>query len=159
MVRGKTLSLHEQANLSLCSNCGKYFTSLLRHLNHRESKCKDWSISLPHPTRFPSPQAEFDTTNDIPPPPTASDSEPISNFIPTHPGPFRTVFPNGGKVYGQGKSFLDRFNDDKHALLRVHNLYYPFADQEEWELGAFLLRSEMSMQKVDDFLKLKLVRD
>jgi hypothetical protein len=60
-------------------------------------------------------------------------------------------------IYGRAKSFMDRFNDDKHALRRVQNPYYPFADQEEWELGSFLLRSGMSMQKMDEFLRLKLV--
>ena len=158
MVRGRSHSLHDQTHLSLCPKCGKRFTSLLRHLNHRESKCKDWSVAPPHPTRLSSPQPEFNTTDDVPPSPTASSPEPISNLVPTHPGPFRAVFPNAGKAYGRGKSFMDRFNDDKYAPQRVHNPYYPFADQEEWELGGSLLRSGMSMQKVDDFLKLKLVR-
>ena len=52
---------------------------------------------------------------------------------------------------------MDQFNDDKYAPHQVHNPYYLFTDQEEWELGGSLLRSGMSMQKVDDFLKLKLV--
>jgi hypothetical protein len=56
----------------------------------------------------------------------------------------------------QDHSF-DRFNDDKYAPYRTQNPYYPFADQEEWELGSFLLGSGMSMQKVDEFLRLKLV--
>ena len=69
----------------------------------------------------------------------------------------RTDFPAAGKTYSRGKSFVDRLNDDKFAPHRVQNPYYPFADQEEWELGSFLLRSGMLMQKVDEFLRLKLV--
>ena len=66
-------------------------------------------------------------------------------------------YPNASHVHGRAKSFMDRFNDDKHASYRVQNPYYPFANQEEWELAPFLLHSGMSMQKQDEFLRLKLV--
>ena len=71
----------------------------------------------------------------------------------------RTDFPAASKTYGHRKMFADSFNDNKFAPYRVQNTYYPFADQEEWELGSFLLRSGMSMQKVDEFLRLKLVSE
>jgi hypothetical protein len=75
------------------------------------------------------------------------------------PGPQRphVKFPTAGKIYGHTTTFIDRLNDDKYASHCVQNPYYPFADQEEWELGSFLLCSGMSMQKVDEFLRLKLV--
>ena len=93
------------------------------------------------------------------PSPPATDSEPsgCTNLNHPHPQPFRTEFPTAGKIYGCTKSFIDRFHDDKYASYRAQNPYYPFADQEEWELGSFLLSSGMSMQKVDEFLRLKLV--
>ena len=91
--------------------------------------------------------------------PPASDPEPTPDPIHGPPQRFQTIFPGASMVYGRAKSFLDRFNDDKHASHRVQNLYYPFADQEEWELGSFLLRSGMSMQKMDEFLRLKLVNN
>jgi hypothetical protein len=37
------------------------------------------------------------------------------------------------------------------------NLYYPFASRDEWELAAFLLRSDLSLASIDSFLSLKLV--
>ena len=96
--------------------------------------------------------------DDQPPSPPAGDTEPTPDPIHGHPHQFQTKFPNASKVYGPAKSFIDRFNDDKHASHRVQNPYYPFADQEGWELGSFLLDSGMSMQKMDEFLRLKLVR-
>jgi len=94
---------------------------------------------------------------DIPPSPSIADFEPTGNSIPNHLHPFRTEFPTAGKIYGRTRSFIDRFNDNKYASYRAQNPYYPFADEEEWGLGSFLLRSGMSMQKVDEFLKLKMV--
>ena len=74
------------------------------------------------------------------------------------PQQWSTVFPAASKTYGRGKTFVDCFNDNKFVLYRVQNPYYPFADQEEWELGSFFLHSGFSMQKVDEFLRLKLVQ-
>lgn len=88
--------------------------------------------------------------------PSLVDSEPGSNTAPV-PQPLCIKFPTASKIYGRAKSFTDHLNDDKYASYRVQNPYYPFADQEEWELGSFILRSGMSMQKVDEFLRLKLV--
>jgi hypothetical protein len=99
----------------------------------------------------------MDGIDDMPPvSPSPTNSEPTecaardSQFL-------RTEFPNAGRVHGYAKTFVDRFNDDKYAAYRTQNQYYPFADQEEWEVGSFLLGSGMSMQKVDEFLRLKLV--
>ena len=94
----------------------------------------------------------MDDADDTPLPPLLIDSEPTGDAKPDF-----QPHPTAGKIYGRTKTFIDHFNDDKHALYRAQNPYYLFADQEEWELGSFLLRSGMSMQKVDEFLRLKLV--
>jgi len=60
-------------------------------------------------------------------------------------------------TYGQAPTFLDRFNEDEYSSFRAVNMYYPFSSKAEWELASFLLSSDLSMQKVDAFLKLKLV--
>ena len=60
-------------------------------------------------------------------------------------------------TYGQASTFLDRFNEDEYASFRAVNMYYPFSSKAEWELASFLLSSDLSMQKVNEFLKLKLV--
>lgn len=154
MARGKTThSLHQQEPRVPCPNCGKRYADVLRHLNHRNSKCANW-FSLPPPsTTFSSPQLPA-FAGDAPPSPTGNpEPSPIYGNLQT----FRTEFPNAGEVYGRGKSFMDRFNDDTHTPHRADNPHYPFADQEEWELASFLLRSGLSMQKVDEFLRLKLV--
>jgi len=142
-----------------CPYCGKRFADVLRHLNHRESKCTTWFTLPPPPTRstFPPPPEFMDDMDDrLPFTPTA-DSELPGCTTPNRPQPFRTEFPTAGKIYGCTKSFIDRFHDDKYTSYRTQNPYYPFADREEWELGSFLLGSGMSMRKVDEFLRLKLV--
>jgi hypothetical protein len=157
-MRGRRLRTHQKPGRFACPYCGKRFADVLRHLNHRESKCSGWFLAPPSPTNptsspLPEPANEHepaDSMDDAPFSPPTIDSE------PDPPLP-RTKFPTASKIYGRAKSFIDCLNDDKYAPYRVQNPYYPFADQEEWELGSFLLRSGMSMQKLDEFLKLKLV--
>lgn len=57
----------------------------------------------------------------------------------------------------RGETFMDKFDNNEHAGKRSSNLYYPFATRSEWELAAFLLRSNLSMSSIDEFLKLDLV--
>lgn len=161
MTRGMRFGgLRQQAHQLPCPYCGKRFSDVLRHLNHRESKCSSW-FGLPPTTRSTSPHPSrfTDEMPPLPPPDDPNDFDLAGLVIPTcsPPHPFRTDFPTAAKVYGRTRSFLDRFNSDKYASYRTQNAYYPFADQEEWELGSFLLGSGMSMNKVDEFLKLKLV--
>jgi hypothetical protein len=52
---------------------------------------------------------------------------------------------------------MERFNSDKYSGSRAENMYYPFAGKDEWELGSFLHSSGLSMRKIDEFLKLKMV--
>jgi hypothetical protein len=101
----------------------------------------------------------MDATDGSPPSFPTADPEPAGHMARdhSHSQPFQDQFPTAGDIFGRASSFIDRFNDDAYASHRVHNSYYPFADQDEWELGSFLLGSGMSMHKVDEFLKLKLV--
>lgn len=156
MRKKQSRGLRRQTRQLPCPCCGKHFTDVLRHLNHRDSKCANW-FSVPHPTRSELPPDRTDDISDTPS--FATDSEPFGFTIPddSNTQPPREEFSAAGETYGHTKSFLDRFRDDKYAPHRVQNPHYPFADQEEWELGSFLLESGMSMQKVDEFLKLKLV--
>jgi len=160
-MRGKRLRGSQQTQKVRCPYCGKRFADVLRHLNHRESKCTSWFTSSSPPTHTAlSPLPDFtDDTDGVLPPPFIADPELPEYAIPNqaHPESPHMEFSTAGKIFGSTKSFIDRFHDDKYASYRVQNPYYPFADQEEWELGSFLLGSGMSMQKVDEFLKLKLV--
>ena len=114
-------------------------------------------MAPPSPSRSASP---------LPPDPIDGlepmDNTPLSPpfvSLELDPQQCRMDFPAASKTYGRGKTFADSFNDNKFAPYRVQNTYYLFADQEEWELGSFLLRSGMLMQKVDEFLRLKLVSE
>jgi len=60
-------------------------------------------------------------------------------------------------TYGKAATFMDRFNEDQYAPFHTSNKFYPFSSKVEWELASFLLSSDLSMRKIDEFLKLKLV--
>ncbi|KIM56454.1 hypothetical protein SCLCIDRAFT_132585 [Scleroderma citrinum Foug A] len=53
---------------------------------------------------------------------------------------------------------MDQFDTDSFSSLRKTNLYYPFASQQDWELGSWLLRSGLSLVAIDKFLLLELVK-
>jgi hypothetical protein len=72
-------------------------------------------------------------------------------------GPFIQEYEGAARKYGRGTTFLQRFDSDQYAQARKTNLYYPFASRDEWELAAFLLRSDLSLASINSFLSLKLV--
>ena len=120
-----------------CPNCHRLFdtaATVVCHLNHSYSSCAIWLLP-------PDPQ---------PNPP----SNPVQNG-PEVPPPMK--FPFSGHVFTKGEDFIDRFHTDKFAEHCAENIYYPFASREEWELGAFLSQSNMSMKIIDEFLSLELV--
>jgi len=145
-----------QQKRSQCPVCFHFFSDVLGHLNHRQSKCSAWFEAAPSPSDAPfhhSQEPEGPHSHD-PPLPLLHNHRSPSPTLPTSP---RVGFPGAGKTYGQAPTFLDRFNEDKYAPFRTINMYYPFSSKDEWELASFLLSSGLSMQKVDEFLKLKLV--
>ena len=71
--------------------------------------------------------------------------------------PHTQVFPGASEIFGNGKTYMDLFDDDEYAGNRETNMYYPFASQPEWELASFLLESGLSMVATDRFLKLQMV--
>jgi hypothetical protein len=72
-------------------------------------------------------------------------------------GVFIEEYEGSAEVYGTGTTFMEEFDHDQYAGERVENLYYPFASRDEWELAAFLLRSDLSMASIDMLLSLNLV--
>ncbi|KIJ12445.1 hypothetical protein PAXINDRAFT_14769 [Paxillus involutus ATCC 200175] len=68
------------------------------------------------------------------------------------------TFNSAAKVYQAGETFLDRFNLDACAPQRRNNIYYPFASRVEWDMAKYLLCSSLSMAKIDEFLKLDLIK-
>ena len=70
---------------------------------------------------------------------------------------FVEEYKGAAKEYGTGTTFMDEFDRDQYAGERIKNLYYPFASRDEWEVAAYLLRSDLSMASIDSLLSLNLV--
>lgn len=68
-----------------------------------------------------------------------------------------TMHPNTPIVKAGGETFIDKFDQDRFAEERKQNLYYPFADRDDWEVGYWLLNSGLSMAAINKFLSLRLV--
>ncbi|TFK70651.1 hypothetical protein BDN72DRAFT_896229 [Pluteus cervinus] len=99
------------------------------------------------PTRSPSPLpppeqiVNDNREQDVPPPPRF--------HIKKHPG--------AGTASSSDQNFMNRFDDDWFAEERKHNIYYPFASKEEWDVAFFLVRSRLSSAFIDEFLALPLI--
>ncbi|KAG1888987.1 uncharacterized protein F5891DRAFT_987596 [Suillus fuscotomentosus] len=68
------------------------------------------------------------------------------------------VYDGAAKTYGIGTTFMKTFNSDEYAVERMDNPYFPFASKPDWEMVAFLLRSELSMMDIDKYLHLEFTR-
>ena len=72
-------------------------------------------------------------------------------------GTFIEEYEGAGASYGKGTTFMDQFDQDAYASEHALNLYYPFSSRDKWELGSFLLGSDLNMAAITKFLSLKLV--
>lgn len=70
---------------------------------------------------------------------------------------FVQEYDGAARTFGSGTTFMQQFECDDFAEERTQNLYYPFSSRAEWELAAFLLRSDLSLAALDKFLSLNLV--
>jgi hypothetical protein len=143
---------------------------LLKHLNNPASPCLPWIEQLEHLRSAQEQAADHDSAMDprqSSPSPGMNTSEeasatpPASDYVPDfdtratpempHTGYVYDFFPGASQVYGKGQTFLDIFNgkgqtfldifnDDPFAYLRRDNLYYPFADRDEYEFASMLSR-------------------
>ena len=167
-----------------CPRCSKNFTDIsrvLRHLNQPASNClayhqevesknKAFAAAHTHDPSFP-PNAMVDhPTQDPGAMPDADnlasniamdvDDAELHTSTPPNPisnPPFFETYPGAAKVFGRGKTLMDIFDTDRYADKRTELPYYPFASKAEWGLVSFLLRSDLSMKSIDQFLKLELV--
>jgi hypothetical protein len=163
-----------------CPRCGKRFRvreSVIRHLNQPRSSCANLvddlvtiSQQLPvfkRPRISPrvdqtegciiyddlSPFHVSETAYDV-----GAETVPLGEQPPTEMSePVREEFLGAAKAWGSGPTFMDKFDLDHHSAERQDNLYYPFASRQDWQMASFLLRSGLSMAKIDDFLSLELV--
>ena len=169
---------------SYCPRCAKKFkdSSLVQnHMNQPISSCRTYyeevlqvnealfgatNDNLPdsHSTSSFTPGDSLDGQHlhsmDVdyvaPDAPNIPENSPSQSSTPIFPY-FKQVHPSASKICGKGNTFMDNFENDQYADRRIGQLYYPFASKHEWELAAFLLRSNLSMVSIDKFLKLKLV--
>jgi len=72
-----------------------------------------------------------------------------------NPDPQVEVYSGAGKTWGIGKTFMNQFDEDEYAAERARNPYFPFACKPDWETAAFLLRSDLSMVNIDEYLEFK----
>ncbi|KAG1827385.1 uncharacterized protein BJ212DRAFT_1474541 [Suillus subaureus] len=53
---------------------------------------------------------------------------------------------------------MDQFSENKCAVERKENQYWPFASKPDWEMALFLLWSNLSMVDIDEYLKLEFTK-
>ncbi|KAJ6456806.1 hypothetical protein C8R47DRAFT_1227761 [Mycena vitilis] len=87
----------------------------------------------------------------------AEDMEEYTDDTPPNSGLRKTLYAGAAQTFGRGKTFMDKFHEDKYAPERRDNLYHPFASRHEWQLVSFIIRWKMTVAQVDEFLKLPLV--
>ena len=61
--------------------------------------------------------------------------------------------PTSGYIYGSAENLFQLMEHSDFAHCRAHNTYYPFLDQEDWELGQFFIRRFIA-EDTKDLLKL-----
>ncbi|KAG2109909.1 uncharacterized protein F5147DRAFT_575484 [Suillus discolor] len=68
-------------------------------------------------------------------------------------------YPEPPLAFKEGYTFLSLFDADENSIYHKTNLYYPFSGRREWQLAAWLLRSGLSMEKMNSFLALEMIDD
>lgn len=63
---------------------------------------------------------------------------------------------SAGQAYGyRGTPFEQQLQSQRQ---HGEELWFPFADEEEWELADWFMMAEVSQEGIDKYLKLKIVR-
>lgn len=149
-----------------CPNCGKAFKNssrVSRHLSQPRSTCHGWINDLVriqdeidplehHQDEEPMFTANEDDAMDVDG--SYGHGEVAGDALEIEAHDF---FEGAGRIYGQGKSFMEVFDSDRFAEVRKDNLFYPFCNRGEWEVGQWLLGSGLSMAAIDKFLSLRMV--
>ncbi|KAM6504101.1 hypothetical protein JOM56_001044 [Amanita muscaria] len=160
----KTLLSHMNQPLGSCLSHSEKVVNLAEELeNHkmyrRQHPSQQWSTPSEDERHGSRPPSE-------PVVPESMDVDEVecNNMVvdddmsPSHNGHFVEEYDGAAKTYGSGTSFMRQFNSDTFATERAENIYYPFASRAEWDLAAFLLRSDLSIAAIDNFLSLTLIK-
>lgn len=158
-----------------CTRCQRKFRdrkALLCHMNHPYGACyshfqevADLSDELERYKNRPAQKVhqnivqsmDFDNDMDVDARFTEYDDLGENDLSMDNSGLIVDEYEGAAEEYGTGTTFMDEFDCDQYAGERINNLYYPFASRDEWELAAFLLRSDLSMASIDSLLSLNLV--
>lgn len=152
-----------------CLHCHRNFRdrkALLCHMNHPLGSCHSHHQEVVNLVdelqRYQGRRHQHRPTPPVTPEPMDLDATLVEDFQEdvqdVDPGPFVQEYEGAAKEYGRGATFMQKFDCDQYAQERQTNLFYPFASRDEWELAAFLLRSDLSMASINSLLSLKLVR-
>lgn len=117
-----------------------------------------WSSTTAAPPTAPAPRrnrpvtVEDDNSDDgLGVDGLSSDDEP-----PTSKGRTET-YPSAAKTYGKGRTIMQEIDEDNSVPEAKNNVYYPFTSRQDFEMGAWLSQSNVSMSQIDDFLKLSYI--
>ena len=150
------------------SGCNTWVDNLISLRDYLQVSSSSAPVALyPTPSSRDSnqPALENDMDVDIGPPPLVDSEQCLSvkGVLPPHHkmGLQETCehFPGAAWIYSMGPTFMDNFNVDQYSSCCSANLYYYlFNSHQEWELALWLLRSGLSMNAINRFLKLPMVR-
>ncbi|KAH7918561.1 hypothetical protein BV22DRAFT_1024408 [Leucogyrophana mollusca] len=169
-----------------CPSCGRRFlnaTRVAQHMNQPTSACMAWQFNNTRTSRTSRmtqprrpapapPQEDLRSDNDVDAPVfefKADEMDPGGHDGDMDKGAGESQrevghgeeiewFEGVGKTFGVGETFMDSFDGDLHAGERGDNLFYPFASGDEWEKAAWLVRSGLSMSKIDEYLSLRMTK-
>ncbi|KAG1905725.1 uncharacterized protein F5891DRAFT_1125768 [Suillus fuscotomentosus] len=155
-----------------CPSCGKASfrdqVAVARHMSQPRSGCSTWLQDLIHDLDGPNipgggPQAEVEFTfgdrdESFEGSGESGGQASEEGLLPNGASDFVDQYPESSRTYGMGYTFLDLFNSDENSVYRAKNPYYPFSGRKDWEIASWLLRSGLSMGKIDSFLSLDIIK-
>lgn len=88
--------------------------------------------------------------------PTANSIQPTASI---NKSPVIDKHPSAGESFGEGKTIIDEILSESLGTEREQNIFHPFRDSDDFEMGAWLIKSGISMAEIDKFLKLPWVSE
>ena len=124
-----------------CPGCKAVFPTADHIVDHLNSDTLCWPEDLRSKTLAPPPAFVHG--------PTRSQ---VQNLT------YGTFHPKSGYIFGSAPNLFEQMQQNEFEYHRLHNAYYPFKDQAEWELGWFIcLCQSVSASNAERFLKLQWV--
>lgn len=81
----------------------------------------------------------------------------VSSLDIVPPGQAVDLFNGTAVIYRASQTFLMHFDLDQYSICHSQNLYYPFANLDNWQMANFFLISQLSMQEINKYLFLNMV--